>query len=104
MAVVSPVPATSQRMGSVRSPSDASGEILEEPNPGVVDQPIYVAVTKEVKESKLNLIWAIQHSGGKRICILYVHVRATMIPLRMYIPCFSVFVYLLFLKLPGSLS
>ncbi|WVZ05573.1 hypothetical protein V8G54_018919 [Vigna mungo] len=81
MAVVSPVLATSQRMGSVRSPSDASGEILEEPNPGVVDQPIYVAVAKEVKESKSNLIWAIQHSGGKRICILYVHVRATMIPL-----------------------
>ncbi|XP_027927473.1 U-box domain-containing protein 33 isoform X2 [Vigna unguiculata] len=81
MAVVSPVPATSQRMGSVRSPSDASGEILEEPNPGVVDQPIYVAVAKEVKESRSNLIWAIQHSGGKRICILYVHVPATMIPL-----------------------
>ncbi|KOM37110.1 hypothetical protein LR48_Vigan03g049100 [Vigna angularis] len=81
MAVVSPVLATSQRMGSVRSPSDASGEILEEPNPGVVDQPIYVAVAKEVKESRSNLIWAIQHYGGKRICILYVHVRATMIPL-----------------------
>ncbi|XP_014497846.1 U-box domain-containing protein 33 isoform X2 [Vigna radiata var. radiata] len=81
MAVVSPVLATSQRMGSVRSPSHASGEILEEPNPGVVDQPIYVAVAKEVKESRSNLIWAIQHSGGKRICILYVHVRATMIPL-----------------------
>ncbi|XP_047156379.1 U-box domain-containing protein 33 isoform X2 [Vigna umbellata] len=81
MAVVSPVLATSQRMGSVRSPSDASGEILEEPNPGVVDQPIYVAVAKEVKESRSNLIWAIQHSEGKRICILYVHVRATMIPL-----------------------
>ncbi|KAH1235072.1 hypothetical protein GLYMA_09G259100v4 [Glycine max] len=81
MAVVSPVPATTQRMGSVRLLSDAGGEILEEPNPRVVDQPIYVAVTKEVKESKLNLIWAIQTSGGKRICILYVHVRATMIPL-----------------------
>ncbi|RDX69245.1 U-box domain-containing protein 33, partial [Mucuna pruriens] len=81
MAVVSPEPATTQRMGSVRSPSDAGGEILEEPNPIVVDQPIYVAVTKEVKESKLNLIWAIQNSGGKRICIIYVHVRATMIPL-----------------------
>jgi len=90
MAVVSPVPATTQRMGSVRSPSDASGESSEEPNPGVVDQPIYVAVTKEVKESRLNLIWAIQHSGGKRICILYVHVRATMIPLRMYILFFSI--------------
>ncbi|TKY65436.1 U-box domain-containing protein 33 [Spatholobus suberectus] len=81
MAVVSPEPATTQRMGSVRSTSDAGGEILEEPNPSVVDQPIYVAVTKEVKESKSNLIWAIQHSGGRRICILHVHVPATMIPL-----------------------
>ncbi|KAL2330297.1 hypothetical protein Fmac_017878 [Flemingia macrophylla] len=82
MAVVSPVPATTPRMGSVRSLSvDVGGENLEEPNPGVVDQPIYVAVSKEVKESKLNLIWTIQNSGGKRICILYVHVPATMIPL-----------------------
>ncbi|KAG5092629.1 hypothetical protein JHK82_051407 [Glycine max] len=81
MAVVSPMPATTQRMGSMRSLSDAGGKILEEPNPSVVDQPIYVAVTKEVKESRLNLIWAIQNSGGKRICILYVHVRATMVPL-----------------------
>ncbi|KAK7394760.1 hypothetical protein VNO78_15298 [Psophocarpus tetragonolobus] len=81
MAVVSPVPATMQTMDSVRSLSDDSGEILEEPNPIVVDQPIYVAVTKEVKESKLNLTWAIQNSGGKKICILYVHVPATMIPL-----------------------
>ncbi|KAG4377930.1 hypothetical protein GLYMA_18G233500v4 [Glycine max] len=81
MAVVSPMPATTQRMGSVRSLSDAGGKFLEEPNPSVVDQPIYVAVTKEVKESRLNLIWAIQNSGGKRICILYVHVRATMVPL-----------------------
>ena len=89
MAVVSPMPATTQRMGSMRSLSDAGGKILEEPNPSVVDQPIYVAVTKEVKESRLNLIWAIQNSGGKRICILYVHVRATMVPLRMYILCFS---------------
>ncbi|KAG4925576.1 hypothetical protein JHK87_051116 [Glycine soja] len=46
MAVVSPMPATTQRMGSMRSLSDAGGKILEEPNPSVVDQPIYVAVTK----------------------------------------------------------
>ena len=96
MAVVSPVPATTQRMGSVRLLSDAGGEILEEPNPRVVDQPIYVAVTKEVKESKLNLIWAIQTSGGKRICILYVHVRATMNPLCMYIYYASLCVFVLF--------
>ncbi|KAJ1379995.1 hypothetical protein SESBI_46414 [Sesbania bispinosa] len=65
-------------MGSVR---EIGGEIVEEPNPAVVDEPIYVAMAKEVKESKLNLIWAIQNSRGKRICILYVHVPATMIPL-----------------------
>ncbi|XP_057754675.1 U-box domain-containing protein 33 isoform X2 [Arachis stenosperma] len=80
MAVVSPVPATTQRMGSVRRVQE--GEIVEEPNQAVVvDEPIYVAVSKEVKESKLNLIWAIQNSGGRRICILHVHVPATMIPL-----------------------
>ena len=80
MAVVSPVPATTQRMGSVRRVQE--GEIVEEPNQAVVvDEPIYVAVSKEVKESKLNLIWAIQNSGGRRICILHVHVPATKIPL-----------------------
>lgn len=82
--MVSPVPATTQRMGSVRSLTDVGGEILEDPNPSVIDQPIYVAVTKEVKESNSNLTWAIRNSGGKRICILYVFVPATMIPLRMY--------------------
>ncbi|KAJ1408635.1 Rossmann-like alpha/beta/alpha sandwich fold [Sesbania bispinosa] len=81
MAVVSPVPATTQRTRSMGSVREIGGEIVEEPNPAVVDEPIYVAVAKDVKESKLNLIWAIQNSGGKRICILYVHVPATMIPL-----------------------
>lgn len=81
MAVVSPMPATIQRTGSVSSVSDVRGEIEEEPNQIVVDEVIYVAVSKDVKESKLNLIWAIQNSGGKKICILFVHVPATMIPL-----------------------
>ncbi|MED6121732.1 hypothetical protein PIB30_032967 [Stylosanthes scabra] len=85
MAVVSPVPATTQRMGSGRPVHEigvSSGEIVEEPNQAVVvDQPIYIAVSKEVKESKVNLIWAIQNSGGRRICILHVHVPATKIPL-----------------------
>ena len=95
MAVVSPVPATTQRMGSVRSLRDIGAnrvmasreEIMEEPNQAVVvDQPIYVAVSKDVKESKVNVIWAIQNSGGKRICILYIHVPATMIPLSKFAP------------------
>lgn len=85
MAVLSPVPTTTQRVGSVRSLRDrimaSREEIGEVLSPAVVDEPIYVAVSKDVKESKLNLIWAIQNSGGKRICILHVHVPATMIPL-----------------------
>ncbi|KAF7844531.1 U-box domain-containing protein 33 isoform X1 [Senna tora] len=57
------------------------GEVVGEPNPGVVEEKIYVAVSNDVKHSKLNLIWAIQNSGGKKICILHIHVPATMIPL-----------------------
>ncbi|KAK7340261.1 hypothetical protein VNO77_20960 [Canavalia gladiata] len=79
MAVVSPVPSTTQRMGSGRSLTDVSGEFSEDPSPGVFDDTIYVAVTKEVSESKLNLTWTIHNSGGRRICILFVHVPETTI-------------------------
>lgn len=86
MAVVTtPVPATIQRTGSMSSVREVGGEIEEEPNTAVVDEAIYVAVSKDVKESKVNLIWAIQNSGGKRICILFVHVPATMIPLSKFV-------------------
>ncbi|XP_054784245.1 U-box domain-containing protein 33-like isoform X2 [Prosopis cineraria] len=89
MAVVSPVPAIPRSFGSVRLPQDfgvtsnmaGMGEIVEEPETGVVNDTIYVAVTKDLKESKSNLTWAIQNSGGNKICILHVHVPATMIPL-----------------------
>jgi hypothetical protein len=74
-----------QRNGSVSSVREVGGEIEEEPNTTVVDEAIYVAVSKDVKESKLNLIWAIQNSGGKKICILFVHVPATMIPLSKFV-------------------
>ncbi|CAL0304690.1 unnamed protein product [Lupinus luteus] len=55
--------------------------IGEDLTPSMVDEPLYVAVSKDVKENKLNLIWAIQNSGRKRICILHVHVPTTVIPL-----------------------
>jgi hypothetical protein len=74
-----------QRNGSVSSVREVGGEIEEEPNTTVVDEAIYVAVSKDVKESKLNLIWAIQNSGGKKICILFVHVPATMMPLSEFV-------------------
>ncbi|XP_061341300.1 U-box domain-containing protein 33-like isoform X2 [Gastrolobium bilobum] len=56
-------------------------EIVEEPNPIVVNDTIYVAVAKNLKDSKSTLLWAIQNTGGKKICILHVHVPASMIPL-----------------------
>ncbi|KAG2371765.1 U-box domain-containing protein [Vigna angularis] len=53
-------------------------EIISEPSPSMVNDTICVVVAKNVKDSKLNLIWAIQNSGGSRICILDVHVPAPM--------------------------
>ncbi|KAL2335977.1 hypothetical protein Fmac_010423 [Flemingia macrophylla] len=91
MAVVSlsPMLSASTTVSSVISLRDievpgvmtSRREIVNEPSPSMVNDTIYVAVAKDLKDSKLNLIWAIQNSGGKRICILHVHVPAPMIPL-----------------------
>ncbi|GAB4861735.1 hypothetical protein Ancab_036989 [Ancistrocladus abbreviatus] len=56
-------------------------EIVEEQARGVVEDKIFVAVGKEVKESKSTLIWALQNSRGKKICILHVHQPAAKIPM-----------------------
>ena len=55
-------------------------EIAEEPVARVIEDKIYVAVGKHLKESKSVLLWALQHSGGKSICIIHVHQPAQMIP------------------------
>ncbi|CAH8363002.1 unnamed protein product [Eruca vesicaria subsp. sativa] len=39
----------------------------------VMDEKIYVAVTKRDLESKSSLVWAIQNTGGREFCIVYVH-------------------------------
>ncbi|CAH2063246.1 unnamed protein product [Thlaspi arvense] len=39
----------------------------------VMDEKIYVAVTGRDVESKSSLVWAIQNSGGREFCIVYVH-------------------------------
>ncbi|XP_010670307.2 U-box domain-containing protein 33 isoform X1 [Beta vulgaris subsp. vulgaris] len=64
-------------MGSSR------GEVVEDKKGMVVDNKIFVAVNKELKESKSTLLWALQNSNGKKICIIYVHVPAKMIPMPM---------------------
>ncbi|XP_048634837.1 U-box domain-containing protein 36-like [Brassica napus] len=38
----------------------------------VMDDKIYVAVTGRDLESKSSLVWAIQNSGGREFCIVYV--------------------------------
>lgn len=89
MAVVSPVPAISQQLDHVRlheigvsAVMSSTGEIVEEqPLALVVEDKIFVAVGKEVKESKSILVWALQNSGGKRISIVHVHQPAQTIPL-----------------------
>ncbi|XP_059456549.1 U-box domain-containing protein 33-like [Corylus avellana] len=58
-------------------------ETLEDPMAimaSVIDDRIYVAVGKDVKECKSILLWALQNSGGKRICILHIHQPAQLIP------------------------
>lgn len=54
---------------------------MEDKKGMVVDNKIFVAVNKELKESKSTLLWALQNSNGKKICIIYVHVPAKMIPM-----------------------
>ncbi|XP_057533562.1 U-box domain-containing protein 33-like isoform X2 [Amaranthus tricolor] len=62
----------------------SSREVLSETRERmVVDNKIFVAVSKELKESKSTLLWALQNSNGKKICIIYVHVPAKMIPMPM---------------------
>ncbi|KAJ4843644.1 hypothetical protein Tsubulata_020159 [Turnera subulata] len=96
MAVVSPVPAAIAQpaspatygafraaVGNMAAAASSRREIVEEevPPARVIEERIYVAVGRTVKESKSVLLWALQNSGGKRICILHVHQPAQMIPL-----------------------
>ncbi|KAL5796164.1 hypothetical protein ACOSQ2_000984 [Xanthoceras sorbifolium] len=87
MAVVSRAPAITQRVDQIRFAGfglpgimSAREEIAEEPAARVIEDKIYVAVGKHVKASKSVLLWALQNSGGKRICIIHVHQPAQMIP------------------------
>lgn len=92
MAVVSHVPAIAQRVDPIRYrgigvPEIMSirREIVEESVARVIEDKIYVAVGKQVKESKLVLLWALQNSGGKRVCIIHVHQPAQKIPVCKFI-------------------
>ncbi|KAI4364727.1 hypothetical protein MLD38_020781 [Melastoma candidum] len=45
------------------------------------EEKLYVAVGKDVQESKSTLIWAVHNSGGKKICLLHVLFPSPTIPM-----------------------
>ncbi|KAL9258010.1 U-box domain-containing protein [Drosera capensis] len=47
----------------------------------VVEDTVFVAVGKEVKESNYTLIWALQNSKGKKICLIHVHEPPQTVPI-----------------------
>lgn len=87
MAVVSAMLATTPRAGPINyaeaSPImiSSSREIVEEPVGAISEDVICVAVGKDVKECLSVLRYALKSSGGKKICLLHIHVPAQMIPL-----------------------
>ncbi|KAB1214369.1 U-box domain-containing protein 32 [Morella rubra] len=55
-------------------------EALEDSKERVVEDTVFVALGKDVKECRPTLMWSLGNSGGKRICILHVHQPAQRIP------------------------
>ena len=50
-----------------------------------VENTIFVAVGKNVKESKSTLLWALQSFAGKKICLLHVHEPAHSVSLSKFV-------------------
>ncbi|CAN8286201.1 unnamed protein product [Cochlearia groenlandica] len=87
MALVTPIPAMGERAGSMRfhgigSPGSRSSRssIMDEPVSRLIEEKIFVSVDKYVAKSKSTLIWALQNTGGKKICLIHVHQPSQMIP------------------------
>ncbi|XP_072993674.1 U-box domain-containing protein 33-like isoform X1 [Typha latifolia] len=72
---------------SMRSSSVSPREVGEERPRLKIDQEeeeekVYVALGKEVKEGRANLLWALQNAArGKKIVVVHVHRAATKIPI-----------------------
>ena len=51
----------------------------------VLEEKPYVAVGREVWKNISNLMWALENSQGKKICILHIHQPSPTIPICKYI-------------------
>ncbi|XP_068640230.1 U-box domain-containing protein 33 [Aristolochia californica] len=65
----------------VRPVMASSSRVIEDEQPAPAEDMIFVAVGKEVKDTGLTLLWALENGGGKKIGLLHVHQPAQMIPL-----------------------
>lgn len=79
-----------------------SGDIEETENQQiqhsiVMEEKIYVAVSRDVKESKSTLLWALQNFVGRKFCLLHVHQPAQMIPIsNLSLPLYFLSVFFFF--------
>lgn len=64
-----PTSDTSSKMASFRGE-----EVVD-----LLDEKLYVAVSKDLKACKSTILWALQNSGGKRVRLLHVHQPAQTI-------------------------
>ncbi|KAL0739877.1 hypothetical protein Bca4012_081390 [Brassica carinata] len=74
------------RFHGISSPGSRSGRssVTEEPVSRLIEEKIFVAVDKHVAKSKSTLVWALQNTGGKKICVIHVHQPSQMIPVSKY--------------------
>ncbi|KAF5207714.1 U-box domain-containing protein [Thalictrum thalictroides] len=66
-------------MGSTRG--EIEEEIVRIPREVVVEEKLYVAVSKDVKDCKPTVLWVLKHFEGRKICLLHVHQPSQMIPM-----------------------
>lgn len=55
--------------------------VIEREGPCDAENAIFVAVGKNVKESKSVLLWALQYFAGRKLCLLHVHQPAQLLTL-----------------------
>ncbi|XP_071688668.1 U-box domain-containing protein 33-like [Rutidosis leptorrhynchoides] len=55
-------------------------EIVHQTGRRSIEDKVYVAVGTDLKDCRSTLLWALQNSGGRQICILHVHQPAQSIP------------------------
>ncbi|CAN8254044.1 unnamed protein product [Cochlearia groenlandica] len=74
MTLKIPIQETAKMVGSLRVYGSEIAETMAISNREMfIDEKVYVAVIWKDLESKSSIVWAIQNTGGREFCIVYVH-------------------------------